>query len=173
MNWLYNLLDQYHAGDIASVLGLFVSLVGFLVTIYGVWRSKRSAQRAEAAARRATEAIASMHSITDLASVLAALEEVKRLHRTSAWTLLPDRYGSLRGKLVALRTSRPRLSEDQNATLQGAIQHLANLEATVDRALAASKTPSNVPRLTSIVSDQIDKLTELLAQLHREEAENG
>jgi len=170
---LYTLLDHYHAGDIASVLGLLVSVVGFLFTIYGVWRSKRSAQRAEAAAQRASGAIASMHSISDLAAVLAALDEVKRLQRSAAWDLLPDRYSSLRGKLITLRTSRPYLTEDQHATLQGAIQHLADLEKTVVRALTSSKTPSKISRLNSIVSDQIDRLTELLAQLHREEVDHG
>jgi hypothetical protein len=170
---IYKVLASYHAGELASVLGLFVSVVGFLVTIIGVWRSKKAAQRAEEAAKRTRETMTAMQSIVDLSSVLAALGEVKTLHRASAWNLLPDRYGSLRVKLIAVRTSRPRLTEKQRAILQGTIQHLADLEKEVDRALASSKLPSNIPRLTSIISDQIDKLTELLVQLHREELDHG
>jgi hypothetical protein len=170
---IYKVLATYHAGEFASVLGLAVSIIGFLVTVIGVWRSKNAAQRAEEAAERTRETMTAMQSIVDLSSVLAALTELKSLHRASAWGLLLDRYGSLRVKLIAVRTSRPQLSEDQRAILQGTIQHLADLEKIVDRALASSKLPGNIPRLTSIISDQIDKLTELLVQVHREELEHG
>lgn len=130
---LYKTLDLYHLGDIASVLGLIVSIVGFIITIWGVWRSKTAAQRAEESSRRTHEAMTAMQSIVDISAVLAALEEIKRLHRASEWQLLLVRYGSLRAKLVALKASRPKLKETQHAVLQGTIQHLANLEVMVDR----------------------------------------
>ena len=173
VNKAFHFLDLYHVGDLASVLGLLVSIIGFMLTIYGVWKSKTAAQRAEESAKRTREAITSMQSIADISSVLAALGEIKRLHRTSAWSLLPDRYGSLRAKLVALRASRPQLSENQQATLQGTIQHLSDMERLIDRAMLSGKQPANISRLNSIISEQIDKLTELLTQVQREEIGYG
>jgi hypothetical protein len=114
-----------------------------------------------------------MRSIVDLSSILAALHDLKTLHRVSAWSVLPERYGRLRSSLVALRASRPQLDENQKTVLQSAIQHLADLEVNVDRLLLTSKTPTNVHRINAVISGEIDALTELLTKLQREEISHG
>lgn len=44
-------------GDLASLAGVAISIVGFVVTVWNVRRSKSAAERAEAAANEARQAM--------------------------------------------------------------------------------------------------------------------
>ena len=147
----------------ASIVGLVLAVVGFVVTIIGVWKSKSAAERAASAAAQARDNMIVLHTVDDFATAVAAMEEIKRLHRADAWVVLPDRYSDLRKRLVMLRATYGELSELDRAVIQGTVQHLVTLETKVERAIAAGAAPSNVPKMNEIVSQQLDKLTELLA----------
>ena len=153
------------AGSWASIVGLALAIVGFLFTLIGVWKSKSAADRAAVAAAQARDNIIVLHPGDDFATAVAAMDEIKRLHRADAWVVLPDRYSDLRKRLVSLRTTYADLSEDDRAVIQSAIQHLVTLEGKVERALAAGSPPTNVPKMNEIISAQLDKLSELLALL--------
>lgn len=165
--------DLAAAGSWASLIGLLVTVVGFIATIINVRRSRRAAESAEDAAQRTRGALVGMQAIADVSSALADLAHLKSFHRAAHWQSMPDRYDSLRKKLVMIRMSRPDLNEDQLAALQGAITHLATFEKAVDSALKAKKEPSNWPRLNAILTEQIDNLTEILTQLQREEVDRA
>src|SRR3954465_6428111 len=62
-------------GDIASVAGFFLAIVGFGITIFGVWRSKSAAEQARPAALAARESIARYDAIAELAATMAIMEE--------------------------------------------------------------------------------------------------
>ena len=150
-------------GSWASIVGLVLAAVGFFVTIIGVWKSKSAAERAASAATQARDNMIVLHTVDDFATAVAAMEEIKRLHRADAWVALPDRYSDLRKRLVMLRATYGELSDLDRAVIQGTVQHLVTLETKVERALAAGAAPNNVPKMNEIVSQQLDKLSELLA----------
>jgi len=54
---ILNFITANKIGDLASLAGVVISLVGFAVTVVGVFRSKRASERAEAAARAARDSI--------------------------------------------------------------------------------------------------------------------
>jgi hypothetical protein len=126
---------------------LILSVVGFGVTIYGVWRAKGAAQAAEQASANARDVLIRSTIIADLAGAMSTMEEIKRLHRVDAWHLLPDRYSVLRRTLISIRASNLNLDESAQKTLQSAIQHFASIEQSVERALAVQSSPKDVPRL--------------------------
>jgi hypothetical protein len=152
-------------GDLASVADLFLSIFGFALTIFGVWRSKKSAQRAEEAVERMRKVILRSDTIADFSAVLTVMEEIKRLHRVNAWHLLPDRYSLLRRKLVTIRTANAGFSEEHQTALQSAVQHFTSIEQRVERSLASNTAPPNAAKLNQIVSAQIDRLEEVLTTL--------
>ena len=156
---------QIHAGDLASVVGLIVSLVGFGVTIYNV-RKSRTASKAAAEAAVATRAkLSTEDSLVAITTAITAMDEVRRLHRESAWTLLPDRYTALRKSLVSIRSGAVRLSDDQLAVLQAAIQQVTGMERQVDQAIQNPDRAPDPVKLNQIVSKQSDRLIELLVQM--------
>ena len=167
METLTKLLKD-HWGDIASVVGVVVSLVGFAVTIWGVLTSKSAAQRAESAANAARRSILRSDSLMELSASVTMMEEIKRLHRASAWSVLPDRYSLLKSHLVSIRTSNTTFAADHQASLQSAIQHFGDMEKRIEKTISGKSGAPNVATLNEIVSAQINKVNEILAVLRQD-----
>jgi divalent metal cation (Fe/Co/Zn/Cd) transporter len=70
-------IGQSGAGDIASILGLLVALIGFAITIWNVRASRAAAIRAEEAANQARRAIRFFDAVAEISTAIAAMEEVK------------------------------------------------------------------------------------------------
>jgi hypothetical protein len=163
MVWLARMMDYLHEwADVASVLGLVASLVGFTITIVAVFKSKSAADQAQKAAAETRQKIATQAAIVDLNRIVADVEELKPLHRAGAWEVLPSRYVSLRRQLLALKVSYPNLSRPQRASIQGVIQQFKSIEEIVETALASKTPPPDVPALNKIAAEQGDKLNAIL-----------
>ena len=155
----------HNLGDIASVIGLPLTLLGLGLTLLVALRAKRAAQAASVAVSELRDTLRKLHTVADLSAVMASMEEIKRLHRAAAWAVLPDRYAMLRRTLISIRTSNPALNEEHQASLQNAVQHLRDFEGKVERALASKGPTPDPARLNQIVSAQMDKLEDLLAAI--------
>ena len=155
-------VSEHHWGDIASVFGVIISVVGFAATIWNVVRSKSVAETARDAAVRARDAVMRINVLTELSEAIAIMEEIKRLHRIpESWPLLPDRYTSVNKKLRAARNSRPSLSQEKLDVLQEAMQQFREMEKKVEHGPGKKAGPS--ARLNDIVSQQIEKVDEILS----------
>lgn len=164
LTWVSN----NHIGDLASIAGVLISVVGFMLTAYNVSRSRKAAELARDAAQSAKNSIQTFETVVDLSAVIGMLEEIKRSHRNSQWALLPDRYAALRKTLISVRRSRE-LSDQHASVLQAAIANLSDMENAVKRALP------NVPndlhaRFNALLSENIDELAGVLAELKFSEA---
>ena len=148
--------------DPASVLGFLVSLVGFLITIVIVLRSKSAAEKTGAAVAEVRQKLALQTAVFDLNRVLADVDELKALHRASAWEVLPPRYSSLRRQLAAFRGTYPDLTRKQKATIQGIISQFSEVESIVEKALATRQAPADPPSLNRIAAEQGDKLNDIV-----------
>jgi hypothetical protein len=143
-------------------------VVGFGLTIWIISQSKTAAERAEAAALKTRDFIIRSDTIALISAAVTAMNEIKRLHRVSAWNILPDRYAELRKLLISVRGSNTHLSPEYASVIQGTIQQFSTIEDEVEKALAAEETPSNQPKLNKIISRQGDKLLQMLEEMKRE-----
>ena len=89
-------ITENHVGDLASIAGIFITIIGFCVTLWNVWRSRSAAERAEMAANEARRMIRSYETVAEFSSAITLMEEIKRLHRSRQLDMLPDRYSALR-----------------------------------------------------------------------------
>jgi hypothetical protein len=158
-------MEVNRIGDLSGALGIIISLVGFAVTLIGVVKSKTAAQRAEAAAKATRDSIGLLKTVVDFTTAISALEEIKRLHRTNQWVLLPDRYAALRKILVGLRGTDVALSADQQSSLQNALTNLYAVETAVERALEAGAAPAKPAKFNAVLSRDIDALLMALGEL--------
>ncbi|HEX8429641.1 MAG TPA: hypothetical protein VF625_00080 [Longimicrobium sp.] len=163
MDFLLPWADRW--GNLAGIADLFLSIVGFGATLYGLWRATTAAKAAATAAQETRETLLRSGNIAELATAMSVMEEIKRLHRVGAWPLLLDRYAILRRSLISVRSSTPHLGEEGSKTLQTAIRHFFAIEQAVEEAVDTGVGPANVPKLNKLVSQQIDKLEELLTSL--------
>ncbi len=96
-------------GDIASILGLLVTVAGFGATLYQVKQSRLAAERSltaseqsRIAAEQARDRVLELNALNGLDAAVVVLQDIRRLHRMKAWEALPDRYTSL---MIDLRQS--------------------------------------------------------------------
>jgi hypothetical protein len=153
--------------NVGEFVGLALTLVGFIATLFGVFKSKSAAERAATAAAATRASLIHANSVADMASTLAAMAEIKTLHRVEAWAILPDRYSTLRQRLSRLRSSGSIDSDEGRAIIQGAIDQFAQFEQKVELALAQKKAPPNPAKLNQLVATQVDRLEPLLQDLQR------
>ncbi len=139
--------------DLASILGVLLSLIGFAVTITAVYKSKSAAEQANRASTDVRQKLAIQSAVVDLNRILADIEELKPLHRAEAWELLPPRYASLRRQLLTLKSTFTPLSKAQSASIQGTIQQFRTIEQIVESALQEGGSPPDIPALNKIAAE--------------------
>jgi hypothetical protein len=154
-------------GDIASIVGLFITIGGFGIALWQIQKSKSASEQARQVAESVRAQILQMNAIQDISAASKAFEDIRRLHRQRAWEALPDRYTSLKQLLISIKGRTPNLSNAQKAQIQGAVQQVSNIEAQVEIAIGGKDEPE-VQRINQIVSRQIDRLADLLVDVQNE-----
>jgi|SRR5579871_1160903 len=153
--------------DVASVGGVALSAVGFIITILKIRRSQTSAEAAAKAASDVRERLTIASSINDLTQLMNELEELKPLHRAAAWGILPSRYTNLRRQLLAVKEMYPNLSRKQRSDLQGIITQFRTIEEVVERSLPTGSSPLDAPSLNRFAAEQSDKLHAILVSVQQ------
>lgn len=154
-------------GDAASVVGVFISLIGFAITIVGLARSKSAARQVGAAVAAVRQQLSRQSVAVDLASLMNDIEEIKLLHRFGAWDAMPIRYSAIRKRLFLVKGSTPVLTKNQKASIQGVIEQFRTIEETVEEALASKEPPKDVASLNKVATEQSDKLTAVLVAVQQ------
>jgi hypothetical protein len=157
-------LTDFRVGDLASVAGVAISVVGFVITVWNVRRSKSAAERAEAAANEARLLMRSYQSVAEFSAAITIMEEIKRLHRTGQLDVLLDRYAALRKILIGARKLSPSSDDTMDNQIQSAITTLATMEDLVEKCRSEGITP-NFVRLNRLLSRDIDTLQALLVEM--------
>jgi len=82
-----DLVDAYQLGDLASLLALLITIVGFGLALWRIWRSEKASELARRAAESVREQILQMSAVQSLDDVIRTLEDIRRLHRLQAWPM--------------------------------------------------------------------------------------
>ena len=118
-----------HWGDLASVLGLALTLVA----AWFAWRAKTAAEQVR-------DQISRFDTVAELSAAITVIEEIMRLQRTQAWEIVwdivLDRHAILRGHLA--RSQAGIESEALRAGVRGA---LGNFRIMVDKIERARTEP--------------------------------
>lgn len=134
------------------------------MTVWNVRRSKSAAERAEAAATEARRVIRGYETISELATAITIMEEVKRLHRTGQVDMVLDRYATLRKALIGVRKLSPTIDESMDIKIQSAVARLAVMEDVVEQSRLKG-SPPDFGRLNRLLSRDIDDLHAMLVDM--------
>jgi hypothetical protein len=118
-------------GDVASIVGLLVTVGGFWLALRQIRKSRSASEQARDVAESVRGQILQMNAIQEINAASKAFEEIRRLHKWKSWDALPDRYTALKQLLISIKERTPNLSDAQKAQIQGAIQQISNLEIAV------------------------------------------
>lgn len=172
MSVVNQFLADYRIGDYAGILGLFISLIGFFVTIRTSLNAKAAAVQASSAVSNMREDLRKGETVSDFSTALAIMDEIKRMHRSGTLHSLPDRYSQLRRFLVSIRSSNPLLNDIDQQTIQSAITQFSSIERSVEKAIEEQGGIS-AARMNALVSKQSEALQELLVRIKSEINKGG
>lgn len=154
-----------HVGDWASVFGVLIAIVGFVITIRNVARSRKSADRAETAATKAAESIRHIDAVQNLSRAVSTIEEIQRLNRAKEWKVLLDRHLSFRSILIEVKGAASNLASNQKAIIQAGIVHSTRISNKIEVALSKNSDPENIPLMNRVLSKQMEKLQAILVEI--------
>ena len=155
-------------GDIASIVGVLIALVGFGITIRNVGKSREAADRAEIAANKALERVRYVDTVQNLSKAISIIEEIQRLNRAEEWKVLLDRHLVFRSILTEIRGTSTKLRDDHKAIVQDGITHSSSMSNKIEIALDQEISPAGVPRMNKILSEQVKNLGDILAEMRME-----
>ncbi len=155
-------------GNLASVIGVIIASVGFVITIRNVGKSKKAADRAEIAANKTLERVRYVDNVQNLSRAISVIEEILRLNRTGEWKVLLDRHLIFRSILIDVKRSATNLSDDHKAIIQDGITHSGSISHNIEVALDEDSQPASIPRMNKILSKQVEQLRDILAEMRME-----
>lgn len=110
--------------DIASLMGLVVSVLGFGFTLRQVKKSRTAAEQAVAIARQAIDDVGSRLLFTQVETAVRLLQELRGSCRDSKWDRAIDRCEQLRIVLAGL-VDDARLQVGERSNVVSAIDEMA------------------------------------------------
>ena len=125
---------QNHWGGLASVLGLFISLIGLGWAI-------REARGAKSAALETQERIGHHLVIVDLERAVALIQRLKLLHDTGRWEGALEQYQTLREMLSSIVVRYPDPDPARRQRLILARNRVTDMESQVRSQLAQGLPP--------------------------------
>jgi hypothetical protein len=158
MRTLFQFIIENNIGDIASVLGLFLAIIGFGITIFTV-------RKAKFAVLEVRNDIIKIDTISILSEARATMEEIERLHREKAWRILPDRYTVLKKSLISVQGANPDLSKEHKESLNRAVGQFTIIKNKIENILSTHADSPDASKLNKIVTKQIDNLTQVLEEI--------
>lgn len=160
------IIMKYRINEVSDILGLIITLVGFLFTTIALIKSKKATTNLKIELEKVRHDLRRTETVSDTASALALMDEIKRLHRQSeTLQLLPERYSALRKALISIRSNNPILDLTDQQKIQEAISQLASFERKVESILSGTNEALNIPKINSILSSLSDTIQELLVKI--------
>lgn len=148
-------------GNIATVLG-------FVITIWTLARTKTAAVAARDAAEATKSQVSRIDTMSECAAAIAVMDEIKRLDRAEAWEIVPDRYSALRRLLVSVQQLNPDLTPEQRTILGGTIVQFRTMENRIEFARAANRNDElDFARLNKIVTRQLDDVQKVMLSIRQ------
>ncbi len=125
-----------HYGDIASVVGLVISILGFGVTIFGVRKAKQAAEGARQAAREAVLKIKSQILSNELEAAIRLVRGIEKHCREKKWGEAADLCDEARSRLSQIPQD-DRLTESDRQAINISVDILGRHLIHVDQIRSA------------------------------------
>lgn len=155
------ILEIEHLSEYLSLGGIVLSLIGFSATLVAVFRAKSTAEAARLAADQARGQVRKLDLISEMATVLRLAEELKRLHRSNAYDILPDRYSDLRLKVMVIRESKLFTDQEDQSLLQDVVVRLSALEQALDKSADVFQDKKRLARSNESLSNCMESIVRL------------
>lgn len=159
-------------GSWASIAGVFISLVGFGVTIFNVRKSKSAAVAAEIAARKAQNALKGIDAISEISMAIERLEGAKSQVSQNNGLFLAELFSRVRRRLISAKDSNENLTLESLEILKTSIRRTRSLENKIYQHVEEG-TRLDILKTNKALSIIMDDLHILQVSLKNERSKHG
>ena len=159
-------LLKAHYGNLASVLGLVVSVVGFSFTLWQVRKTRTASEKAQAMAREAIERVSSRLFFNQIAVALRLAEEVASFCQATQWHRAFDRCEQLRVALAGV-VDDPMLLGNESLGLIKSIDDVALIMQELERINQGKRSPAVSHGKMEILNRIVISLSRIEARIRR------
>ena len=156
-------IQDANLGDHASVLGLLITFVGFVITFVKLWRVGIKNTELEAVVRQTLVSVSQLDTLKDLSALIERLKNINIQIMTSEAMNLAQSFSSFRAALIKIREENDLSNGEAHSTIQGIITKLAETEnrivtvALSENDLTAKKR-QNILKTTNTCLDELHAL---------------
>ncbi len=130
-DWYLNLVKTYDLGTHTGVLGFVITIVGFWVTLYNMFKLSRNSRDLAVKLEQTRAMIATIDTVRDLSSAMELLKQVRQRLILADVNDVPNDLMELRLALVRIREAHPAAPADFSSCVQGLITRLQDLETKI------------------------------------------
>lgn len=156
MDWTF-IKKEY--GNIASTIGLFVSIVGFIVTVYKVRKVRKAAEKAQEIVRETLSRVGHQLISTQINTAVRIGQEIGNSCRSQQWNRAIDRCEQLR-ILLANQVEDSRLKDSEYHFIKAAIDDLSLIMQELEKIERQEGTLELPPR-------EMESLNKIVIHLSR------
>lgn len=117
--------------DWLGLAGIILSLLGFGISIWQIWKVKTAAESARDAAQMAKDGVRRLDSIIGFTSVARSIDDIKEACRKGEFERLPTQFDQARKALITARENNPALDETDHQCIQKSLVFFKTMEIEV------------------------------------------
>ena len=166
-------LLQDNWGSLASVVGLFATVIGLSIAISASREAKASADQSRTAAEAAQiasvetrDTISRTLTSVDLQRAIAVIERLKVVHREQKWEVALERYSGLRAMLADIEARIANRSSSISHEFRDATTQLRIIEDSVDKSILQDELPTGYKEFNERLNVIQDTLQKIASQTH-------
>lgn len=144
--------------------GFWVTVVGFIVTIWQIVKTRSTAEAVQSAVGEVKQAVSREYLSYQLRDVVDDLSEIKAMHSARVPNLSLRRHDAARAKLIRL-ASDSELTDKEKVDLQATIVQLTSIQDRVQSSVFEDTQITEPARLLQSLSAQIDRLNRVEASM--------
>lgn len=159
-----------HYGDLASVFGLMVALIGFRLTLRDVRKAERAAEEARKTAGEAVARLKRQAVALEIGNVIQSLKEVADYCRIKKWPDAIKQCDGLVAQVAKLSDLRRLLREDRDF-LQMAVLSISDFQAYLSTSSERRPEESLPSKRLAMVSQLIATFSQIQGRIESEMTE--
>ncbi len=152
-------------GDVATVIGIIVSLVGLGWAIKEAHGAKSASQAAQVAAYETRDQVARHLQAVDLQRAIGLIERIKTLHDSESWEAARQHYQTLRRMLSDVIVRCPGEQREEREKLSTARAYVSEMDNSVRLHSSGGVSNRDKSLFNRVLNDIQSDLEELASKM--------
>lgn len=160
--WIFdpaNAVQVSALGFLVGIMGIALSLIGFGLTGWQLWRTANATKAAAEAVANIKSRVATYDAVFEISRATSALRETEKYLRKQSWSEAVDSYAVFRHAVVRLSELPSAISNDGRENLKKMLRGATSLSDKLERSVLLGNDPSDVAKAITSNKKFMESLT--------------